>query len=148
MIGISEFQNIGISEKTMGKDYIIDFWQLDVYQRLRILRKVVILKVIPKLPKEEKFDLVDQIRRACKAAGAILAEGFSKRFQKKHWQKYLTDVVGECNEMIDHLLVIQDVYYDYCNKDSIGILIDEYRICIKQLLKLGGVWKNFHSDNN
>ena len=54
--------------------------------------------------------------RACKGACAILAEGFAKRFQIKHWQKYLTDSVGECDEMIDHLIVFQDVYFEYLNK--------------------------------
>jgi four helix bundle protein len=129
-----------------NKNYVRNFWDLDVYKRLRVLRKVIILKVIPKLPKSEKFDLGDQMSRACKGACAILAEGFAKRFQIKHWQKYLTDSVGECDEMIDHLIVFQDVYFEYLNKDSIQRLIDEYHIAVKQLVSLGGSWGGYHKN--
>ena len=127
-----------------NKKYIQDYWELDVYQRLRTLRKVVLTRIIIKLPKEEKFDLADQMRRACKGCCAILAEGFAKRFQIKHWQKYLTDAVGECNEMIDHLSVIQDVYNNNLNSESIQIMIDQYKVCIKQLTKVGSSWKTYH----
>lgn len=128
------------------KKYVQNFWELRVYQRLRSLRKVIITKVIIKLPKEEKFDLADQISRACKAACALLAEGFAKRFQIKHWQKYITDSVGECNEMIDHLITIKDVYPNYVKADSVQILIDEYKICVRQLLTLGKSWGGYHQN--
>lgn len=117
---------------------------IDVYQRLSKLRKVILLKVIPKLPKEEKFDLGDQMSRASKACCAILAEGFAKRFQLKHWQKYITDAVGECNEMIDHLTAIRDAYFNQINPESVQILIKEYKICVKQLLTLGKSWGGYH----
>ena len=50
-----------------NKKYINSFSDLDVYQRLSRLRKVVLIKIIVKLPKEERYDLIDQMRRACKA---------------------------------------------------------------------------------
>lgn len=71
---------------------------------------IVLTKIIPTLPKEERFDLADQMRRASKAGPALLAEGFAKRFQKRQWQKYLNDTIGEANEMIHHLSVCVDVY--------------------------------------
>lgn len=129
-----------------NKNYIKSFYDLDVYKRLSRLRKVVLLKIITKLPIEEKYGLIDQMRRACKGACAILAEGFAKRFQINHWKKYLADVIGECNEMIDHLTVIQDIYADYINKDSIQIVKDEYEISIKQLVNLGKSWINYHQN--
>lgn len=129
-----------------NKKYINSFSDLDVYQRLSRLRKVVLIKIIVKLPKEERYDLIDQMRRACKAACAILAEGFAKRFQINHWKKYLTDVIGECNEMIDHLTVVQDIYSEYVNKDSIQIIKNEYEIAIKQLVTLGKSWISYHQN--
>ena len=131
-----------------NKSYIQNFWELDVYQRLQKLRKVVILKIIPKLPSNEKFDLADQMSRACKAACAILAEGFAKRFQLKHWQKYITDAVGECSEMIDHLTCINDVYSNKINANSVQIVINEYKICIRQLLALGKSWGGYHKNKS
>jgi len=128
------------------KRYIQNFWDLDVYQRLSRLRKVILIKVIPKLPREERFDLANQMRRACKAACALLSEGFAKRFQIKHWQKYLTDTVGECNEMIDHLTVVKEVYGAHLRQNSIEILIHEYKVCVKQLLALGKSWSRYHNN--
>ncbi len=40
------------------KKFIKYFYDLDVYQRLFSLSKVVIKKVIPRLPIEEKYDLL------------------------------------------------------------------------------------------
>lgn len=68
---------------------IRSFRDLRVYQGLYTAMTIVLTKIIPTLPKEEKYDLVDQMRRCCKACSALLAEGFAKRFQKINWQKYL-----------------------------------------------------------
>ena len=38
--------------------------------------------IVPKLPNCEKFDLVDQLRRACKTIPRLIAEGYAKRHQK------------------------------------------------------------------
>jgi len=130
--------------KEGSKSYVKNFWKLDVHQRLHKLRKVVILNVIPKIPRDEKYDLADQMKRASKAACAILAEGFAKRFQPKHWQKYITDSVGECQEMMDHLMVIRDIYTDSMNIKSVCRLIDEYTRAISQLLAFNKSWGVYH----
>ena len=126
------------------KKFIKYFYDLDVYQRLFSLSKVVIKKVIPKLPLEEKFDLVQQMRRASKAATAMIAEGFPKRFQAKHWDKYLVDAIGECEEMINHLMYVRDLYAEYVKKESIELLIEQYKYAINQLHLLNKSWKNYH----
>jgi len=51
------------------------FRDLRVYQNLYKGMKLVITGLIPQLPQEEKFDLVQQMRRCCKAGPALLAEG-------------------------------------------------------------------------
>lgn len=58
------------------------FRDLIVYQNLYKAMKIVLTKIIPRLPKEEKYNLVDQMRRCCQAAPALIAEGFAKRYQK------------------------------------------------------------------
>ena len=102
--------------ETENKKPIRSYKDLDVYQNLYQAQIKVLLNIVSKLPKEEKFDLVDQMRRACKAAPAILAEGFAKRYQKKNWQKYLDDCIGECNEMTNHLSVCIDAYNRYIDE--------------------------------
>ncbi len=120
------------------------FQDLIVYQNLYQAMVLVLTKIIPSLPKEEKYDLVDQMRRACKAPPALLAEGFAKRYQKVNWQKYINDTIGECNEMIHHLSVCIDIYSQFVDPDLCRKAIDIYVVCCKQLTNLKKAWKNFH----
>lgn len=129
------------------KQKISGFRDLEVYQTLFALMTVVMTKVIPKLPKEERFDTIDQLRRACKAPLALIAEGFAKRYQKRQWSKYLDDAIGECYEMMNHLAVVKAVYSQYCPSDSCQKLIDQYEVCCKRLTKLKQSWTNYHKDD-
>jgi len=123
---------------------IKSFRDLQVYQNLYRAMILVLTEVIPKLPKEEWFDLVDQMRRCCKASPALIAEGFAKRYQKKNWEKYINDTIGECNEMIHHLSVCIDVYCKFIDKRLCQELINLYDTTCKQLTRLKKAWKNFH----
>lgn len=123
------------------------FRDLIVYQNLYQAMLVVIKEIITTLPIEEKFDLVQQMRRASKAAPALIAEGFAKRYQKKNWQKYINDTIGEGNEMIHHLSVCIDAYSNYVDVKKCNELIDVYDICCKQLTNLGKAWQNYHDNN-
>lgn len=126
---------------------IKSFLDLRVYQNLYQAMITVLTQVIPKLPKEEQYDLVDQLRRCCKASPALLAEGFAKRYQKKNWRKYLDDAIGECNEMIHHLSVCIDVYSKSTNKNVYEKLIDTYDLAGKQLTNLKKSWRDFHQND-
>ncbi len=117
------------------------FQELDVYKRLYNTMISVMTKVLPKLPHEERFDLVDQMRRASKAPLAIIAEGYAKKNYKRDWQRYINDAIGECNEMITHLSCCRDVYHNHISKELINELINEYDISGKQLYRLGESWK-------
>ena len=46
-------------------------------------------------PKEEKFSLIDQIRRSSRSVGAQIAEAWAKRRYEKHFISKLTDSDGE-----------------------------------------------------
>jgi len=121
------------------------FRDLIVYQNLYKAMILVITKVIPTLPKEEKYDLCDQMRRASKSAPALIAEGFAKRYQKRNWKKYIEDSMGESNEMIHHLSTCIDVYPRNVNIQLCNELIDIYNTSCKQLTNLGKAWKNYHA---
>ena len=131
-------------ENRETRPVIKTFQDLIVYQGLYRAVVVVHREVVPKLPKDERFDLADQMKRASKAGPALLAEGFAKRYQKRQWQKYLNDTIGECNEMIHHLSVCIDVYGQYVDVALCRRLIDVYNMSCKQLTKLGQSWQNFH----
>jgi four helix bundle protein len=123
---------------------IRSFQDLRVYQNLYSAMIIVLTKIIQRLPKEERFDLVDQMRRCCKAGPALLAEGFAKKYQKINWQKYINDTIGEANEMIHHLSVCKDIYSKYVDIDEINEVINLYDISCKQLTNLKKAWRNYH----
>lgn len=127
---------------------IKSFRDLRVYQNLYQAMLLVLSEILPKLPKEERFDLKDQMRRCCKASPALIAEGFAKRYQKANWKKYIDDTIGECNEMIHHLSVCIDVYPTFLDKRVCEKAIELYDICSKQLTNLKKVWQNFHENRN
>jgi len=131
----------------MSKE-IKTFQDLIVYQNLYRAMKIILTKIIPQLPKEEKFDLADQLRRSCKAAPAILAEGFAKRYQKANWKKYLDDVLGEINEVIHHLSVCLDIYPQRLDVNLIKELVKIYDITARQITSLKKSWQNFHDNKN
>jgi four helix bundle protein len=122
---------------------IKSYTDLDVYQRSYKLSIIVCAKIIVKLPKEEKFDLVDQLRRSSKAIPRLIAEGFGKKHQKKGFQRYLDDASGETNETIVSLCHVRDIYFNEVNPESVQKIIDEYTIVGKQIYKLKESWNKF-----
>ena len=100
-------------------------------------------QIVPKLPDSEKYDLKDQLSRACKAIPRLIAEGYGKRHQKAGFQKYIDDAIGECNEMIVSLSQDRDIYPTYVDVNQCDELIDIYDKSGRQLYKLGESWTNF-----
>ena len=120
---------------------IKSFTDIEVYQNTYKASLVVVGKIIPKLPKCEQFDLSDQLRRSVKAIPRLIAEGFTKRHQKKAFQKYLDDATGESNETIVSLSHSRDLYNvepELANK-----LIDIYDKASRQLYNLSVAWQSF-----
>lgn len=125
------------------KKTIKSFHDLDVYQNTYKAMLTVFKFILPKLPKEEEYDLKDQLRRSVKAIPRLIAEGHSKRHQKRGFQKYLDDAMAESNETIVSLSQARDLYpgnidIDLCNK-----LIDTYDKSSRQLYKLSLAWSEF-----
>jgi len=122
---------------------IKSYTDLDVYQRSYKLSVIICTKVIIKMPKEERFDLINQIRRSSKAIPRLIAEGFGKKHQRRGFQKYLDDAIAETNETIVSLCHVRDIYFNEINSKSIQKLINEYEIAGKQLYKLKQSWNKF-----
>jgi len=78
---------IGIRKAVMDKDKrpIKSFHDLDVFQSTYKSMLVVLKHILPKLPKEEEYEAIPR----------LIAEGHSKRHQKKGFQKYLYDAMAE-----------------------------------------------------
>ena len=104
--------------------------------------------ILPKLPKEEQYDLKDQLRRSVKAIPRLIAEGHSKRHQKKGFQKYLDDAMTESNETIVSLNQARDIYPRCVPVKMCDELIDVYDKASRQLYKLSLAWTKFGKRND
>src|ERR1035441_6210851 len=76
---------------------IQSFKELRVYQVACDLDYQVFLET-KTWPREEKYSLVDQIRRSSRSVGANLAEAWAKRRYPAHFVSKLTDADGELQE--------------------------------------------------
>jgi four helix bundle protein len=108
---------------------------------------IVMNEIILKLPENEKYDLKDQLSRACKSIPRLIAEGYAKRHQKAGFQKYLDDAMAECNEMIVSLEQAKDLYNVKPASITMEKLIDLYDKSGRQLYKLSVAWTNFKNKN-
>jgi len=126
-----------------NKKKIVSFEDLAVYQNSYSAMLDVMAKILPNLPESEKFDLVDQLRRACKAIPRLIAEGYAKRHQKMGFQKYLDDAMSESNEMIVSLKQSKDLYPSYVSVKLCNDLVEVYDKTGRQLYKLRESWSNF-----
>jgi four helix bundle protein len=133
-----------VFENGNWKPAVKTFQDLIVYQNLYKAQVVVLTEIIINLPVEEKYDLVDQMRRGCKSPPARIAEAFAKRYQKNQWKKSLDDTMGECYEMINHLSVCIDVYKNFIDARRCEELISIYNRSCAQLTKLKQNWQNYH----
>lgn len=77
---------------------ITSYRDLDVYQRSYGNSILIMTKILPFLPENERYDLKDQLSRSSKAIPKLIAEGFAKKHQKSGFQKYLDDAMAETNE--------------------------------------------------
>ena len=125
------------------KQPIKNFKDLNVYQNTYAAMLTVMKKIIIDLPEKERFDLKDQLSRACKAVPRLIAEGYAKRHQKAGFQKYLDDAMAECNEMFVSLEQCRDLYSSCIDVELCESLIKTYDISARQLYKLSMSWTNF-----
>lgn len=132
-----------MSENTDGKIKVVSFNDLIVYQNTYKTSIEVMTKIVPRLPPEEKYDLVDQLRRSCKAIPRLIAEGYAKRHQRMGFQKYLDDALGECNEIIVSLSHAKDIYPKNVDVKFCEELIKAYDISGKQIYRLSESWSKF-----
>lgn len=120
---------------------IQNFTDLDVYQNSYNACIRVYKELLPRLPKEEKFDLCDQLSISTKAIPRLIAEGYGKKHQKLGFQKYLDDAMAECSETIVGISQCRDIYgidTKLCNE-----LIKVYDMTARQLFRLAGKWDQF-----
>ena len=94
------------------------FEDLEVYQVAREFRKIM-YRVTKRLPAQEKFGLVSQIRRAAVSLTNNIAEGHG-RFHYLEQIKFALQSRGSLEELVDDLNVCDDK--DYLEKNEVSQL--------------------------
>ena len=106
------------------------FRDLEVYQRA-FNAAMTIFQLTKDFPAEEKYSLVDQIRRASRSVCSNLAEGWRKRRYLAVFKNKITDSMMEASETqcwLEFSLACQ-----YINQDTFDKLDDEYEQIIAML---------------
>ncbi len=86
-----------------------NFTDLDVWKNGREIKNEI-FAICKKLPKEEKFVLTDQMKRAAISVTANIAEGFGRYHYKENIQ-FLRMARGSLYELLDHLITCLDQKY-------------------------------------
>ncbi|MCK4941293.1 four helix bundle protein [candidate division WOR-3 bacterium] len=123
------------------KNKITSFKDLDIYKKSYEAAITIIKKIVPQLPTEEKYDLGSQLRRSSKAVPRLIAEGYSKRHQKRGFQKYLDDALAESNETVVSLSQTRDIYQ--VEPEICTHIIGVYEVISRQIFRLSSVWVSF-----
>ncbi len=105
------------------------FETLKVWQKSHQLMLDVHQKLLPLLPKEEKYGLADQVRRSSKSVGANIAEG-AGRFYFMDNVRFCYMARGSLDETLNHLLVSKDL--SFCENE----LYENLRAQIEEIRRL------------
>jgi four helix bundle protein len=71
--------------------------ELDVY-KMAFEAAMIIFNLSLNFPKEEKYSLIDQIRRSSRSVCANTAEAFYRRKYPKNFSSHLSDAIAEAAE--------------------------------------------------
>jgi len=86
------------------------FKDLRVYQ-MAYCATMEIFDLSRRFPREERYALVDQIRRSSRSVCANIAEGYRKRTYPKHFTMKMTDADAEASETTVWLDLAKDCGY-------------------------------------
>ncbi len=107
------------------------FRDLKVYQ-LSFQTALDVFEITKAFPKEEKYSLVDQVRRSSRSVAANISEAWYKRKYPKAFVSKLIDVAGEAGET--------EVWLDFSRAH--GYMNDEHRDLL--LSKYSEIGKMLH----
>lgn len=102
----------------MEKSTIRSFTDLNAWKRAHDLT-CTIYRSTQKFPKEERYGLTNQIRRAALSISSNIAEGFSRRTSSDKKQFYYI-ALGSLTEVQNQILVARDL--QYINKELFSII--------------------------
>ncbi|MEX0661933.1 MAG: four helix bundle protein [Balneolaceae bacterium] len=103
------------------------FQSLKVWKLARKIRREI-FELCKRLPKEEKYKLIDQMIRSSRSIGNNIAEGYGRYHFQENIQ-YCRQSRGSQYELIDHLITALDC--NYIQVEDYSQLIEQLEECIK-----------------
>jgi four helix bundle protein len=106
------------------------------YKRLRVFQlayklAIEIFEISKSFPKDERYSLTDQIRRASRSICSNIAEGYRKRIYPKHFRSKMSDADSECSETMVWLDFAKDC--NYITDEKYSDLYSQYKEVGKML---------------
>ena len=127
-------------EKTLEKKKIKTYRDFNVFQQAMELASEI-FKISARFPTEERYALIDQIRRAARSIPANLAEGWGKRNYENVFKRHLYDCIGSCEEVQVWLEIA--LRCNYLNRDKYELLRGRYAEVGAMLGSLANRWQTF-----
>lgn len=103
------------------KNKISDFTDLEAWKKSHQL-VLEIYKTTKEFPKEEKYGVIDQLRRAASSVTANIAEGFA-RYHFNDKSKFYYQARGSAAEVKNFLLLAKDL--DFIKPENCDYLCDK-----------------------
>lgn len=114
--------------------FAYNFEKLEVWKlSLQVIK--VIKKIVKKFPLEEKYILVDQLRRAALSIALNIAEGFGRK-SKKDFGRFISNAIGSNLEVIACLKIAREL--DCLKEVEIRELDELLKELYFKLLKFSG----------
>lgn len=86
------------------------YGDLIVYQKARGVARSI-FEITGRFPRDERYSLVDQMRRSSRSIGAQIAEAWAKRRYPNHFASKLSDADGEKNETEHWICIAEECGY-------------------------------------
>jgi four helix bundle protein len=119
---------------------IESFLDLEVYQ-LAHKFAMKIFELTKSFPNEEKYSLIDQIRRSSRSIAVNTAEGWGKRLYVGNFKRHLVDGMGSLEESKAWLLIAKDC--KYITNNMYDQLLGQAEVLGSKLRRLHDNWKDF-----
>ena len=116
---------------------IKSYKDLKVYQNSYSLA-LEIHQLTKGLPKEEKYELGSQARRAAISIPANIAEGYGKKRSIADFKRFLSISLGSCNEINVYINMFMDL--DYIKEETADKLLKRYEVLGKQINTMIKKW--------
>ena len=118
---------------------ITSYEDLQVYQEGYGLA-IEIHKLSQEIPRQERYELGYQMRKAAVSIPANIAEGYGRKNSKKEFKHFLRNALGSVNEMKVYIDMMKDLAY--IDKFRHEELKGKYEILGKKLYRLTEKWES------